>query len=107
MTKVRKHKAKAFARMTPDELQAATTEFDREMVAGTFGPLSPRAKARWKMARQKPGRPREGQGAKQISVTVERSLLARSDALATDMGVTRAGMIARGLKAVLAAQGKL
>jgi hypothetical protein len=43
---------------------------------------------------------------KVISVTVERSLLARSDALAKNMGVTRAGMIARSLKAVLAAEGK-
>jgi hypothetical protein len=107
MTKARKHETKPFARMTADELQAATAEFEREMVAGKFGPLSPRAKSRWKRARQKPGRPREGQGAKQISVTVERGLLARSDALARNMGVTRAGMIARGLKAVLAAEGKL
>ena len=60
-----------------------------------------------KKARRKPGRPRQGQGAKVISVTVERNLLARSDALAKNMGVTRAGMIARGLKAVLAAEGKL
>ncbi len=36
--------------------------------------------------------------AKVISVTVERNLLARSDALAKNMGVTRAGMIARGQK---------
>lgn len=42
-----------------------------------------------------------------ISVTVERGLLAQSDALAKNMGVTRAGLIARGLKAVLAAEGKL
>jgi hypothetical protein len=107
MTKARKREPKEFERMTTDELQAATAEFEREMVAGKLGPLSPRAKTRWKRARQKPGRPREGQGAKQISVTVERSLLARSDALAKNMGVTRAGMIARGLKAVLAAEGKL
>jgi hypothetical protein len=40
-------------------------------------------------------------------VTLERNLLARSDALAKNMGVTRAGMIARGLKAVFAAEGKL
>ena len=107
MTKARKHGANEFERMTTEELQTATAEFAREMVADKFGPLSRRAKTHWKRARQRPGRPREGQGAKQISVTVERSLLARSDALAKDMGVTRAGMIARGLKAVLAAEGKL
>lgn len=107
MTKARKHEAKPFVRMTTDELQAATAEFEREMVGEEFGPLSARARSRWKRARQRPGRPRQGQGAKVISVTVERSLLARSDALAKNMGVTRAGMIARGLKAVLAAEGKL
>jgi hypothetical protein len=107
MTKARKQEAKPFVQMTTQELQAATAEFDREMVAAEFGPLSPPAKSRWKKARQRPGRPRQGQGAKVISVTVEKSLLARSDALARNMGVTRAGMIARGLKAVLAAEGKL
>ncbi len=107
MTRARKREAKPFVQMTTEELQAATAEFDREMVAEEFGPLSARARSRWRKARRKPGRPRQGQGAKVISVTVERSLLARSDALAKNMGVTRAGMIARGLKAVLAAEGKL
>jgi hypothetical protein len=93
--------------MTTDELQAVTAEFEREMVSEEFGPLSTLARSRWKKARRRPGRPRQGQGAKVISVTVEKSLLARSDALAKNMGVTRAGMIARGLKAVLAAEGKL
>ena len=99
--------AEAFSRMTTAELKAATAEFDREMVRDSFRSLSPKAKANWRMARQRPGRPRQGEGAKMISVTVEKSLLAQSDALAKNMGVTRAGLIARGLKAVLAAEGKL
>ena len=107
MIKARKKPTTPFARMKTDELQAATAEFDREMVAEEFGPLSTSAKSRWKTARRKRGRPRQGQGAKVISVTVEKNLLARSDALAKNMGVTRAGMIARGLKAVLAVEGKL
>ena len=107
MTRAGKREAKQFSRMTTEDLKAATTEFEREMVAEEFGPLSARAKARWRKARQRPGRPRRGEGAKMISVTVERNLLARSDALAKNMGVTRAGIIARGLKAVLAAEGKL
>jgi hypothetical protein len=37
---------------------------------------------------------------------MERDLLSRSDALAKELGVSRAGLIERGLKAVLAAQGK-
>jgi hypothetical protein len=107
MTKARKQRAKPFDRMTTEELRASTPEFDREMVAKEFGPLSSQARSRWNRARRRPGRPRQGEGARVISVTVERSLLARSDALAKNMGVTRAGMIARGLKAVLAAEGKL
>lgn len=107
MTKAGKIEARPFSRLTAEELKASTAEFEREMVAEEFGPLSAGAKSRWRKARQRPGRPRRGEGAKVISVTVERNLLARSDALAKNMGVTRAGMIARGLKAVLAAEGKL
>ncbi len=97
----------SFSRMTSEELRSATAEFDREKVSASFGPLTPKARAQWRKARKKPGRPRTGEGAKMISVTVERGLLAQSDALARIMGVTRAGLIARGLKAMLAAEGKL
>jgi hypothetical protein len=37
---------------------------------------------------------------------VERDLLARSDSLAKDLGLSRASLIERGLHAVLAAQGR-
>jgi hypothetical protein len=39
-----------------------------------------------------------------ISVSVEEALLVRSDALAKKMGISRAGLIARGLRAVLAVE---
>jgi hypothetical protein len=45
----------------------------------------------------------EGGGVKVISVSVERGLLARSDALARDLGISRASLIERGLRAVLEA----
>jgi hypothetical protein len=41
-----------------------------------------------------------------ISVSVERELLSRSDNLAKNLGLSRAGLIERGLKAVLAAEEK-
>lgn len=107
MRKRPNREAERLSRMSAPELKTVTAEFDREMVRDTFHSLSPKAKADWRKARQKPGRPRQGEGAKMISVTVERSLLAQTDALAKNMGVTRAGLIARGLKAVLAAEGKL
>lgn len=89
------------------ELAETTAPYDREMAIDGFGPLTDRARERWLRARRKRGRPRRGKGAKVISVTVEKALLARSDSLARDLGLTRAGLIERGLKAVLAVEGKL
>ncbi len=101
------------ARRTKKQSQAAapgrvagTEEFDQEMVAESFGQPTAEAKRRWTRARRNVGRPRLGRGAQVISVSVERTLLERSDALAKRMGVTRAGLIARGLRAVLAVEGE-
>lgn len=77
------------------------------MVADDFGPMEPAERARWEGARRKPGRPRRGAGAKVISVSVERGLLVRSDALARNLGITRASLVERGHKAILAAEGRL
>ena len=88
------------------ELARLTAEFDRENVIDEFHALSPVSRRRWANVRRKPGRPRKGRGVKVISVSVERTLLARSDAVARRMGVTRTGLIERGLKAILAAQGE-
>jgi hypothetical protein len=93
--------------MNAQQLRESTAAYDREMVVDEFKPMSASARSRWNRAKRKPGRPRRGKGAKVISVSVERSLLSRSDVLARDLGVTRAGLIERGLKAVLAAEGKL
>jgi hypothetical protein len=94
-------------RLSLDELAEATAPYDREMAIDEFQPLTGAARERWLRARHKRGRPRRGKGAKVISVTVEKGLLARSDSLARDLGLTRAGLIERGLKAVLAVEGKL
>jgi hypothetical protein len=94
------------AARSADELARLTAEFDRENVVDEFHALSPASHRRWMNVRRKPGRPRKGRGVKVISVSVERTLLARSDAVARRMGVTRAGLIERGLKAILAAQGE-
>lgn len=79
-------------------------EFDREFVADEFGPPSPDARARHRRAERKRGRPRAGDGSKAISVTIEESLLRRVDALARRKKTPRAQLVARGLRAVLAAE---
>jgi hypothetical protein len=86
--------------------QRTASEFDREFVVDTFGPLTAEDRERWARAKKKPGRPRQGLGVKVISVSVERGLLARSDAAARKLGISRAELIARGLRAALASTGR-
>lgn len=92
-----------YHRMEPEELREATKVFDQEMVVETSRPMTAAERTAWETARRKPGRPRRGAGAKVISVSVERDLLARSDALARDLGISRAALVERGLRAVLEA----
>lgn len=82
------------------------SEFDRELVIESFGKPSAAAQANWERALAKPGRPRRGSGATVISVSVERQLLARADLTAKSLGISRSELIARGLRAALAATGR-
>ena len=92
-----------YQRMKPEALREATKVFDQEMVVDTSRPMTAAERKAWETARRKPGRPRRGAGAKVISVSVERDLLARSDALARNLGISRAALVERGLRAVLEA----
>lgn len=94
---------KPYYEMNLEELREATAEFDKEFIADEFRPLTAKERAQWeRIKRKQPGRPRTGSGAKVVSVSIEQSLLNRTDRLARKKGVTRASLIARGLKAVLA-----
>jgi len=95
-----------YASMNAEELERATKEYEREFIIEESRPLSPEGEKLWRRAKNKPGRPRMGKGAKVISVSVEKGLLVRSDALARKLKVRRAQLIARGLRAVLAAEAK-
>ena len=79
MTKGRKTRTTPFARMTTDELQAATAEFEREMVAEEFRSLSPSARSRWKAARRKSGRPRQNESDAVFEGPAPRDLSAKHD----------------------------
>ena len=92
--------SKPYWEMTTAELREATKEFDREFVGDTFGPPTPQQRTRFERARKR-GRPRNGLGAKTISVTVEKRLLAQTDRLAKKLHVARAVLVTRGLHAVL------
>lgn len=107
MKKKPSRKETRFEKMDADALAEATARYGQEMVIDEFAAPSAAAHGRWERARRKPGRPRRGRGAKVISVSVESGLLSRSDSLARNLGLSRASLIERGLKAVLAAEGKL
>ena len=98
-----KSHAKATASLRVERSPRGPSEFDREFVADSFKTPTPAARAQWLRAKRKRGRPRQGRGVKVISVSVEKSLLRQCDALAKQMGVSRASLISRGLRKILAA----
>ncbi len=101
---MKKSKAKRPAgKMTTSELAETTAAYGRVMAIDEFRPMDSQSRARWERAKKKVGRPRRGKGAKVISVSVEQDLLEASDRLAKELGVSRARLIERGLRAVIAA----
>ncbi len=98
---------KPLTQMNAEELAEATSEFDQEFAAETFGTPDEKARQKLERAKRKPGRPVRGAGAKAISVTVEKSILARADALARKLGITRAQLIERALQKELEREGVL
>ena len=89
---------KAYWEMNTAELREATKEFDQEFVFEKFKPLTAADRRRFARAKKRTGRPKVGQGAKVISVSVEQGLLQRADAWAKDHDVSRAQLVARGLE---------
>ena len=69
-------------------------------------PLTPEEKALWKEIRAKPPRREDGSGEQTIAVRLEKALLDRCTALAKKKRMSRDALIARGLNALLAAEGE-
>ena len=90
---------KPWDQMTTAELAEATKEFDEEFVIDRTRPMNAAERARWERAKR--GRPRVGKGSRAVSVTIEVGLLERADRVARQRGVTRARLIAEGLRRVV------
>jgi len=95
---------KPFWEMTTAELRKATREFDDPAYQPPALPQTHDDVAQQRRAKNKGGRPRKGLGARTISLTVERALLARSDAYAKRLGISRAVLVQRGLNAIVPTQ---
>jgi len=79
-----------------EELERQTPERRRRQST----PLTPRQRAAWRNFK-KPGRPEGAKETKVISVIVEKGLLEKVDRYAKRRGMTRAQLIAQGMRAVL------
>jgi hypothetical protein len=98
--------SKPYWEMTTAELRKAARRFDDPAYQPAALPQTAEDIAQQRRAKNKGGRPRKGLGARTISLTVERALLARSDAYAKRLGISRAELVQRGLNAILPARGK-
>ena len=96
----------AFNALSSEQKEKEYRAVDREFARDETEPLTPAQRKAWRKFRQRRrhrGRPKVGQGAKIVSLTIERGLLRRTDALAKREGVSRANVVSRGLEMLLRA----
>ncbi|MGD0137600.1 MAG: ribbon-helix-helix protein, CopG family [Tepidisphaeraceae bacterium] len=89
-----KKTAKHLEDMSARELAQATKEFDRPFVFEKARPMTPAEKAQEHDLRRGRGRPKIGNGARKISISLEGDLLHKADALAKKQGLNRSELIA-------------
>ena len=101
-----KKPTKPYREMTTAELREATKQFDEEFVGDKARPLSPEKQARWERAKAKGASAENGCTEAHIAVRLDKTLLKRCTALARKKRLSRDALIARGLRALLAAEGE-
>jgi hypothetical protein len=97
-------KPKWYSKMSASELDALAAGLDGGIDFSETKPLTAAMRAQESRARRKgPGRPRVGQGAKKLQISMEMGLLKRVDSYARAHGLSRSDLIARSLKRELKA----
>ncbi|MBC7785086.1 MAG: ribbon-helix-helix protein, CopG family [Burkholderiales bacterium] len=89
-----------YNKMSATDLERATEKFDAEFVADHSRALTPQEKKRHQLARR-PGRPRIGQGAEKIRISMERDLLKKVDAHAARRKQSRSQLIAEAVASMM------
>src|SRR5688500_18612538 len=91
-----------FMALPEAEKQRQLAEFDKEFVPTRAATAAERRQMRIAKAKGRGrGRPRVGEGAEKISLSVERGLLKRADALAKQRKMSRAELVSVALQAEL------
>ena len=88
-----------FIALPDGEKERIAAEYDKEFVPTR--PLTASERRQWGKARRKIGRPKKGEGAATVAVSIERGLLKQADALAKRRKVGRSQLFTEGLQAVL------
>ena len=101
-----KKKTKLYWEMTTDELREATKQFDEPFVFEKSRPLTPEEQALWDEVKAKGEPPQNGKADAHIAIRIDKTLLKRCTALAKKKRLSRDALIARGLRALLAAEGE-
>jgi hypothetical protein len=100
----KKSPIETFIALPDAEKDRIASRYDKEFNPDEFHPLTPAQKKLWEKAKnRRPGRPTVGKGVQVISLSVERTLLKKADALAKRRGVSRAKVMAEGLEMLLRA----
>jgi len=103
MKKQKKSVIEEFIALPDSKKDRIVKQFEDETLEQTLArsrPLNARERRQWRF-KAKMGRPKIGNGAKTISLTVEKELLHQADAYAKRHGISRAKLVAKGLRAVI------
>jgi hypothetical protein len=90
-----------FLSLSDAEKDAEVAEFENSTDRSSFKPLKPAQRKLWRAIKRNMGRPIVGQGAEQISLTVERGLLRKADAFAKKHKLKRSQMVAEALRLLM------
>jgi|SRR5665213_691862 len=97
---------KPYWEMTTAELREATKQFDEEFVADRSKPLTAKMRAQWELTKAKLPSGEDEKAEQTVTVRLDKALLDRCTALAKKKRLSRDVLVARGLRALLAAEGE-
>ena len=90
-----------YGTMTEAQFDALAASLDRPIKFSETRPLTAAEKRQWERTKRRPGRPRRGNGARVISLSVEQCLLEQADLAAQNAGLSRAALFEMGLRTIL------
>jgi hypothetical protein len=89
-----------FKAMSDEQAEAVYKSVDRKFKLSETRPLTASQRRSFEKGRR-PGRPKIGKGAENVSVTIERDLLEQTDAFAKQNKLKRSQLVVAGLLAVM------